>query len=192
MPNNPITFDQTPPSQTEIEAAIEQINSVAGEGSAQGEFTADADGLWGYGITACYARDRGLRGAPVAGPYGTRQAVWRCHGGSSRKLVFFVASRFQLPPVLPHPDTGSDNDVLLYDYLTPTMKTAFVGGGVLYTVVGSYEYLMQQPPGDGDPILFPESPLLAPSAVTLNPSAFSRYLIPGLNPGSFTGSRISY
>lgn len=143
---------------------------------------------WSYGCTVEYVWDEGMRGAPVAAAKGTPMAIWRTHAGFCCKVVSFACQRFRSQPVPPHPDSGSDNEVLIGKVLQSTKPDDMPDQGELFTLVGQYVYLLRVAPGENDALPVPGSPLRAIATNTLQMSNFSKYLLPAVTVAqSFLG-----
>ena len=101
------------------------------------------------GISITYNRDLGLRGSPVAGPFGTQAVFWRCHGGMCMKIVSWALGMTGADPPTPSPVTG-ENEVLFWRTETlpnPEFAMDYVKSRIK---AGIYVYLLQKCPADTD------------------------------------------
>ncbi len=150
--------------------------------------------LHGAGITVAYIRDRGLRGAPVSGPYGSRAAFWRVHGGLVYKTVSCVFQAIGGPPTLPSPATNA-NEVLLADAVTIPGNEVMADGTPIYVRTVQFTFLLQTPPADTDALYgcVIQLDTTALSSNVVNPADYIPNLLgPIPTPAGFTGQAIGF
>jgi hypothetical protein len=155
----------------------------------------DATGLLGYDACMEYDLDYGLRSSPKAGPPGTQQAYWRAHGGRGRKTISVVATSLGVNPVLPSPNTSSDNDVLMRCKLVCFTPGNTPDGTQIKGALLILTYEMQKMPVPGvDVFDMMANPYdVTPAGVNiLNPTDFYQYLNPGSAVEGFSGGPIDF
>lgn len=111
-----------------------------------------------YGTTTHYYTDLGLIGLPVGGPVGTPACVAQMYAPICFKVVTFSAEVLGDQPILPNPDTGSANDVLLFKRISGAMPNPLPDQSQSWTMKIQYIYLMLQPPSDSDRLGFGVNP----------------------------------
>lgn len=148
----------------------------------------------GAGMTVGYVRDRGLRGAPVAGPYGTQSAFWRVHGGLVYKVVTGVFQAIGGAPSLPSPVTNN-NEILLYDAPTLPADEVLPDGTCLYIRGVQFIFMLQCPPSDAD-VLYGciiQMDATSISANVINPADYVPNLLgPIPAPAGYSGNIVNY
>ncbi len=149
---------------------------------------------WGYGCDVWQWTDMGLGAAPVAGTYPGPTAIWRKHGGMTKKVFCFLACRFGVPPVPPGTSTGSANDVLMDKLIVCPGPEIMADGMPLYWIFGVYLYTLQQTPADSDPITYPSSPVLPTpnTPVAINQADFNPNIYKAQPPSGWNGGPITF
>lgn len=149
-----------------------------------------------FGAQTAYKTDPGLRSAPTASPKGEgREAFWRVHDKRTLKVVTWVAQCVSTVPIAPHTDTGSDNEVLIDEVVSPAIPVSLLDGKQVWMLVGQYTYRLQKAPSPGDRLMAGTNPFSRRVSAenTLDPSLFSRYLIgPVASVSGFSGGALNY
>lgn len=191
MPDAPIQEGIPDPAGLDLEPAVDEIGDgfvpvVTFFPTTQSD--PDGYGYWGFGLSVSYSWDSGLRYAPLATTARNKVAIWRAHSEVTLKVVSCVVARVQALPLLPHIDTGCNNDVLVYRNVSLPSRELFVTGEEMIVVMVQYIYIMQMAQKLEDPIVFPNSVLRVNAPLQLNPASFSK-LLQGIvtPPGDFGG-----
>ena len=154
----------------------------------------DLPALTGWGAEVCYEFDAGIRHAPVAGRANDRPvAFWRTHSGCCVKVVRWVVQAIGGVPELPSPDTGSANEVLIAQAVSPAVPSAMPMGDQVWTVAGVYRYALQKAPAAGDRLGTGASPLLdMPASANRLDISHYRTLLDAAQVATFDGRRVDY
>lgn len=157
------------------------------------DFTDDGAGYWGFGLSVSTQWISGLAGAPLAAPARTQCVFWRQHSEMSIKVLEFACARIGLPPIPPHINTGTTNDVLLTRFLSAPTPMDMPDGPKVIMLVGRYYYMMQMSQALDDAILIPNSALRLPAFIQLYPSQFNQLLAgPTLPPPGFNNVPVNW
>lgn len=100
----------------------------------------------------------GDRVQDIAGPDGTPGERVKLHAGYWTKVISWDYERLNDWPLCPHPDTGSDNDVLLYATIQPAKPQNGPNGLRVFRVSGEYTYRLLRPLTDWGPFATAKSP----------------------------------
>jgi hypothetical protein len=172
---NPTAPNTAPPVPTNQEggpisqpAALPQLSNLA------------ANQLLGYGCTCEWTTDYGLRSSPVAaGALAANEAFWRSHSGSQIMVLSAISVSITDAPILPHPDTGDANNVLIASRLVNIASVELPDGnyglGALLVLI----YQLQKPKVLGvDSFDWPANAkmTLGPGYAVLQPQNFYSYL----------------
>jgi hypothetical protein len=136
----------------------------------------------GYGCQIQYSFDSGLVGQPVAAAKGSIPVDFvRLHTGYCLKVVTIAVTRAGDSPVVPSPDTMSQNgnDVLLTQEIGTFSPPELPDTTQVFGVIARYTYLLQQAPAGTDDLdagVPPNSDYAVP-AVRLVPQDFVQNLI---------------
>jgi hypothetical protein len=109
-------------------------------------------GVTAYLIDTRYWTNTGWVQMPVAGPDGSEARFVKVCAAYSTKVVSWTCEALDGPPVCPHWDTQSGNEVLLEKEITPCAPAPGLGGRV-WRVSGLYKYGLKLPPGDTDSLV---------------------------------------
>lgn len=147
-----------------------------------------------FGVRVTYSRDHGLRYSPRAGEARDKlTALWRANSGLVLKTVVWLAQCFNDNPVVPHPMTGADNEVLLQDTVHFDVPQETADGQQTITFGGVYVYVLQKVPAFSDPLFVGRSPFNIRPARTFTMTEMSQSIIgPALNPAGFQGGAITF
>lgn len=145
-----------------------------------------------YGTTTGYFTDMGLIGLPVGGVVGSAACLAQMYAPICYKVITFIGEVFGDQPILPNPDTNSDNEILLYKAISGAMPNPLPDQSQSWTIQIQYIYLLLNPPADYEGIGLGVNPYginPAPANAQLLPQILWSPIIPATpaNPPPFTG-----
>jgi hypothetical protein len=136
-----------------------------------------------FGAVTTVVGHLGLTGMPVAGALelrGPTMRMVRTCAPFGFKIITWTSGCVGGEPLVPHPDTGSANDVFTAFVLATGMPGNTVDGAQILVTAGQYLYTLQSPFTPGvDPLTRGTSPFVStPAGMNwVDPSNFVKYLI---------------
>jgi hypothetical protein len=107
---------------------------------SQGGSSTDLGIITQYSIDTYYDWDLGLVKLPTAAPDGAAASIVKTHAQTGRKFVIWTCEREIGRPVLPHWDTQSTNEVLVFKRIVDAEPFENVDGNPVWRVSGIYVY----------------------------------------------------
>ena len=177
-PGQPSPPNMTPPNAPSPPTPGLSADAPPSSYSLLPDRPASAPIIMAWGAVVTYEEHPGVGYSPVAGPPGTPPATWQIHAPYTLKTVTWVAQAIGGKPELPSADTGSANERLLYKKLSPQVPQVNQDGLAIWTVGGSYHYMLNGCPGPNDSLGVGSHPLsvLPPQLNTLVLSDFKQLL----------------
>lgn len=146
QPSNPPVVSVAGSSQPGSASASDPSSIPSLPGQVVPYFTAEQLGISPYGlylIDTRYETDRGLVGCPVADGGDTVDII-AVHDGISHKIVKWTCERIGEKPILPHWDTGNDNERCKKNEVITHSTIRTPDGRKIWKFSGLYVYILKK------------------------------------------------